>query len=159
MDIVTKNLVSSFKEEESLSDDTEDSTLFEHFANFCVVSNEYGEEFDVDDIHTGGGDDLQLDGLAIIVNGTLVADITEVEDLAATTSISKRSLCSAKRNPEATSPVAKFQFFSLELKISFPKTRLFLETTLSKRRKLSLGSFTSEVRFSSEAIPSCTCTT
>jgi hypothetical protein len=69
MDLVTKNLVSSFKDEESLPDDTSDSTLFEHFANFCVVSKEYGEEFAVDDIHTGGGNDLGIDGIAIIVNG------------------------------------------------------------------------------------------
>jgi hypothetical protein len=58
--------------------------VFEHFANFCVVSQDYGEEFDVDDVHTGGGDDLGMDGLAIIVNGAMVSDPTEVEDLAAT---------------------------------------------------------------------------
>jgi hypothetical protein len=54
MDLVTKNLVSSFKDEESLPVDTDEATLFEHFANFCVVSQDYGEEFDVDDVHTGG---------------------------------------------------------------------------------------------------------
>lgn len=82
MDLVTKNLVSSFKNEESLPDDTDNATLFEHFANFCIVSKEYGEEFDVDDVHTGGGDDLGIDGLAIIVNGAMVSDTTEVDDLA-----------------------------------------------------------------------------
>ncbi len=84
MDIVTKNLVSSFRNEESLPDDMDPATLFEHFANFCVVSQNYGEEFDVDDIHTGGGDDLGIDGFAILVNGTAVSDSTEVEDLATT---------------------------------------------------------------------------
>jgi hypothetical protein len=83
MDLVTKNLVSSFKDEESLPSGTDDATVFEHFANFCVVSQDYGEEFDVDDVHTGGGDDLGMDGLAIIVNGAMVSDPTEVEDLAA----------------------------------------------------------------------------
>ena len=84
MDLVTKNLVSSFKDEESLPTGMDDATLFEHFANFCVVSQDYGEEFDVDDVHTGGGDDLGIDGLAIIVNGAMVSDATEVEDLAIT---------------------------------------------------------------------------
>jgi hypothetical protein len=84
MDLVTKNLVSSFKDEESLPDNIDDATLFEHFANFCVVSQDYGEEFDVDDVYTGGADDLGIDGLAIIVNGAMVSDATEVEDLAAT---------------------------------------------------------------------------
>lgn len=84
MDLVTKNLVSSFKSEESLPDSIDESLLFEHFSNFCVVSHEYGEEFDVEDVHTGGGDDLGLDGVAIVINGTLVSDSTEVDDLAAT---------------------------------------------------------------------------
>jgi hypothetical protein len=84
MDLVTKNLVSSFKDEESLPDDIDDATLFEHFANFCVVSQDYGEEFDVDDVHTGGGDDLGIDGIAIVVNGAMVSDASEVEDLATT---------------------------------------------------------------------------
>jgi hypothetical protein len=64
MDLVTKNLVSSFKDEESLPTGMDDATLFEHFANFCVVSQDYGEEFDVDDVHTGGGDDLG--GIAVL---------------------------------------------------------------------------------------------
>lgn len=84
MDLVTKNLVSSFRAEESIADDVDDSTLFEHFANYCVLSQEYGDEFDLDDMHTGGEDDLGLDGLAVIVNGTLVTDVTEIDDLAAT---------------------------------------------------------------------------
>lgn len=82
MDLVTQSLLSSFKSEESLPNDLEDSVLFEHFVNFCAVSNEYGEEFDVEEIHTGGGDDLGIDGLAVIVNGTLVFDADEVDDLA-----------------------------------------------------------------------------
>jgi len=64
MDLVTKNLVSSFKGEESLADEIDESILFEHFANYCVVSQDYGEEFELDDVHTGGGDDLGIDGLA-----------------------------------------------------------------------------------------------
>jgi hypothetical protein len=84
MDLVTKSLLASFKVEESLPANIDESVLFEHFVNFCAVSNEYSEEFDVEDVHTGGGDDLGIDGLAVIVNGTLVFDADEVADLAAT---------------------------------------------------------------------------
>jgi len=84
MDLVTKNLVVAFKTEESLPDATDDSTLFEHFVNFCIVSQEYGEEFDIDDIHVGGGDDLGIDGLAIVVNGSIINDASEIGDLATT---------------------------------------------------------------------------
>jgi hypothetical protein len=84
MDLVTQSLLTSFKEEESLPVNIDEAVLFEHFVNFCAVSNDYSEEFDVEEIHTGGGDDLGIDGLAIIVNGTLVFDAEEVADLAAT---------------------------------------------------------------------------
>lgn len=84
MDLVTQSLLSSFLSEESLDVSLDDPVLFEHFVNYCAVSHEYGEEFDVEDVHTGGGDDLGIDGIAIIANGTLVTDLDEVEDLAAT---------------------------------------------------------------------------
>ena len=84
MDLVTKNLVSTFSQEQTLPNDLDASTIFEHFSNFCVLSREYGEEFEIEDVHTGGGDDLGIDGLAIIVNGVLVNDASEVEDLANT---------------------------------------------------------------------------
>ena len=84
MDLVTQNLLASFAQEESLPSDLEDSVLFEHFVNFSAVSTEYGEEFDVEELHTGGTDDLGIDGLAIVANGTMVYDWAEVEDLAAT---------------------------------------------------------------------------
>lgn len=84
MDLVTKNLIESFKTEESMSSEKDQGVLFEHFSNFCVVSKEYGEEFEIDDVHTGGGDDLGIDGIALIVNGVLVSDAEEVSDLAAT---------------------------------------------------------------------------
>jgi hypothetical protein len=81
MDLVTKNLVDTFKNQQNLADDIDGSTLFEHFANFCVVSKEYTEEFDVEDIHVAGGNDLQLDGMAIMVNGVLIRTKEEVDDL------------------------------------------------------------------------------
>lgn len=84
MDLVTQNLVNSFKQEQGFPDDVDNSTLFEHFVNYCVVSKEYSEEFEVEDIHVAGGNDLQLDGIAVIVNGLLVNSIDEIDDLAVT---------------------------------------------------------------------------
>ena len=84
MDIVTKNLVQTFRISQGFPDDINEPTLFEHFVNYCIVSGEYLDEFEIDDIHTAGGDDLQIDGLAIIVNGVIVNSIEEVDDLAET---------------------------------------------------------------------------
>ena len=84
MDLVTTNLVNTFREQQGFPADLALPTVFEHFANFCVASKEYSDEFDVEDVHVAGGNDLQLDGVLIIVNGVLVDSVEEVEDLAKT---------------------------------------------------------------------------
>ncbi len=81
MDLVTTNLVDSFREEQGFSSLLALPTLFEHFANYCVASSEYPEEFDVEDLHVAGGNDLQLDDVMVIVNGVLVDSVEEVDDL------------------------------------------------------------------------------
>jgi hypothetical protein len=82
MDIVTKNLLRTFHSEESLPIDVTEGVLFEHFANFCILAKEYSEEFSLDDIHTGEGGDMAIDGIAILVNGNLIANADEIDDLA-----------------------------------------------------------------------------
>ena len=82
MDLVTQSLLASFRQEESLPDEIDEPTVFEHFVNFISVSSEYSDEFDVEDIHTGGGDDLGIDGIALLANATLVSDLAEIDDLA-----------------------------------------------------------------------------
>ena len=82
MDLVTSNLVQTFKADEGFDNTTPSDVLFEHFANFCVLSHEYTDEFDLEDIHTGGGDDLGIDGIAVVVNGALISSLEEIDDLA-----------------------------------------------------------------------------
>lgn len=82
MDRITKSYVAAFQQEQSLAAVLDESTLFELFADYCIVTDEYDEEFDVAaDVHIGGEGDLGLDGLAIIVNGALVTAVEEAEDL------------------------------------------------------------------------------
>jgi hypothetical protein len=81
MDLVTSNLMATFRAEQGFPDDLSEPTVFEHFANYCVGSREYPEDFDLDDVHVAGGNDLQLDGLLILVNGLLVNATDEIDDL------------------------------------------------------------------------------
>lgn len=81
MDRITKALLESFKKEQSFTDTIQEPFLFEHFANYCIVSGEYSNSFDIDNIHVGGGQDMAIDGIAIIVNNKLVSSIEEVKDL------------------------------------------------------------------------------
>jgi hypothetical protein len=81
MDIVTKNLLKTFRAEESLSSNVEEDVLFEYFANYCILAKEYSEEFSLDDVHTGDSGDMAIDGIAVLVNGNLIANAEEVDDL------------------------------------------------------------------------------
>ncbi|GJD19579.1 hypothetical protein RIVM261_045350 [Rivularia sp. IAM M-261] len=81
MDRITSGLLKAFREEQSLLQDLAESVLFEQFVNYCIVSKEYNGSFSLEDIHVGGGADKALDGIAIIVNGSLINTKEELEDL------------------------------------------------------------------------------
>lgn len=80
MDRITKTLLQDFlKTQEIISDD--ESKNFEKFVNYSILCNEYNKNFDVDAISIGSGNDTGIDGLAIIVNGHLIEEINEIDDL------------------------------------------------------------------------------
>ena len=80
MDRITHNLLFEFVADQDLTHLPE-SEQFEHFVNNAVISTEYQESFDVEDVYVGGDGNPGIDGLAIIVNGSLVTDVDEVDDL------------------------------------------------------------------------------
>jgi len=45
MDLITKNLIGAFRQQQGFQDDMDSSELFEHFANYCVTAIEYADEF------------------------------------------------------------------------------------------------------------------
>ncbi len=81
MDRITESLLNTFKTEQSLSEELSESIIFEHFANYCTLAKEYNESFSLEDVHTSGGNDIGIDGIAIIINGTLITSTEEVNDL------------------------------------------------------------------------------
>lgn len=74
MDIVTNSLLNEFISEFELSG-FQQSQQFEIMAAYLAVKRNYSESFNPTDISTGGGSDLGIDSIAMIVNGNLVADI------------------------------------------------------------------------------------
>lgn len=83
MDQITKSLLDEFKANQSLHS-MKDSDAFERLGSFCVMSREFGESFNIEDVSMGGGNDIAIDGLAMIVNGSLVTTTDEITDLADT---------------------------------------------------------------------------
>jgi hypothetical protein len=82
MDRITASFVEEFCAERDISRLSE-SERFEAFAAYCVVSRQYDDGFDPEEIRTGGGNDLAIDAAALIVNGYLVSSVEEIVDLRA----------------------------------------------------------------------------
>lgn len=80
MDKITKSLIEELLKTQDLKHENT-AKDFERLVNFSVVSNEYTKTFDIDSVTVGDGDDTGIDGLAIIVNGQLIENIQEVDDL------------------------------------------------------------------------------
>jgi hypothetical protein len=83
MDRITKSLLSEFCSEHDLERQPEDKQ-FEHFASYLAVSRNHNETFDTADVVIGAGNDLGIDGIACIVNGTLVTDPEMIPELVQT---------------------------------------------------------------------------
>lgn len=80
MDRITKKLLQDFLEAQELEAGDESSD-FELFCNYSVLANEYNKTFDAKAVTVGAGADTGIDGIAIIVNGHLVEDIDEIDNL------------------------------------------------------------------------------
>ena len=79
MDRITKQLVNELVNTQEIKNKNE-SENFEFFVNFSVISNEYNRTFNLEDVTIGSGQDTGIDGLAIIVNGTIVTTIDEIDN-------------------------------------------------------------------------------
>lgn len=97
MDQVTASLLRQFSADCDLVGLPE-SKQFEHFASYAVIRKDYSAIFDTDNVVVGddrhdvendsGGHetsrkptDTGIDGIGIIVNGRLITDVDELEDL------------------------------------------------------------------------------
>lgn len=83
MDRITETLLNEFIQQNSLEKLPQEDA-FEHFAGYLVTSSHYSEVYDTGDIVVGAGGDTGIDSITIIVNGTLVTEPDEIEDLSET---------------------------------------------------------------------------
>lgn len=81
MDKITQGLLTEFTEQFDLGA-MEESERFETFATFLATRKHYSEApFDPPDLIVGKGGDTGIDGIAVIVNNSLISDIDSIEDL------------------------------------------------------------------------------
>ncbi|MGK7896718.1 MAG: hypothetical protein AB4372_24645 [Xenococcus sp. (in: cyanobacteria)] len=77
-DQILEKYVLDFKDEKGIIEHNFDK-IFEHFVNDSIVSKLYPRELNYEDLSTGGGDDIGLDGAAIIVNGNIITDENQID--------------------------------------------------------------------------------
>lgn len=80
MDKITKSLLETFSAQHEIEGQTE-STQFEHFSNYSIISKLNRSSFELEDIHTGSGGDCAIDGLCVIANGKIVTDPDELNEV------------------------------------------------------------------------------
>ncbi|EEY46591.1 AIPR family protein [Vibrio mimicus] len=80
MDKITGSLLKSFTEQCEL-ERLPESTQFEHFANYSILSKQFRGSFELDEVHSGSGGDCAIDGLYVLINGRLVNDSDELREI------------------------------------------------------------------------------
>lgn len=80
MDRITKQLLNDFIETQEIKE-IDESKNFEKFCNYTIISNYYNKTFDFNNITIGSGGDTGIDGVAIIINGNLIEDNEEINEL------------------------------------------------------------------------------
>lgn len=77
MEKVIESLVKGFQADHDLTELSE-SEAFEAFATYCVLSSYYNDSFNPDEYRIGGGNDLGIDAYAVLIDGDLYRDPTDV---------------------------------------------------------------------------------
>lgn len=81
MDRISKSLLDEYSQDVDIEKLPED-TRFEHLATFLAVGRHSTDTVDVSELVIGAGGDTGIDGIGVLVNGTLVTDPEEVAELA-----------------------------------------------------------------------------
>lgn len=83
MDRITASMLTEFVTASGLEQLPEDQA-FEHFCGYSVTSSHHSDSFASEDIVVGAGADCGIDCVAVIVNGYLVTEPEEIDDLVGT---------------------------------------------------------------------------
>lgn len=83
--IIIENCVKAFKNDYNIFEKKEDVS-FEHFSNYCVISKYCQDAYQEDptfyeDVHTGCGGDLGIDGILILLNDQPITTIEQIQDI------------------------------------------------------------------------------
>lgn len=83
---IIQGYLKDFSQDFGFNSSIQETKLFEHFGNFCILSKIhpeafYNDNFKIQDLNIGKSNDTGLDGVAIVVNDHIVWSVDEIEDL------------------------------------------------------------------------------
>ncbi len=83
---ILQGYLTDFRKDFNFAESIKEDVLFEHFCNYCILSKVHPEaffndNFKIEEINVGGGQDTGIDGVAIVVNDHIVGSVDEIESL------------------------------------------------------------------------------
>lgn len=83
---ILQGYLTDFRKDFNFAQSIKEDVLFEHFCNYCILSKVHPEaffndNFKIEEINVGGGQDTGIDGVAIVVNDHIVGSVDEIESL------------------------------------------------------------------------------
>lgn len=83
---ILQGYLTDFKSDFNFDEKIKEDLLFEHFSNYCILSKVhpeafYNDNFKIEEINVGGGQDTGIDGIAIVVNEIIVNSKEEIDSL------------------------------------------------------------------------------
>lgn len=118
MDRITKSLLDEFVRDNGINELPEE-TAFEQFAGALVTQGHYTDSLSSEDISVGAGGDCGIDCISVLVNGSLVTEPEEIEDLAGTNGYLDVSFVFTQAERSASFETAKIGQFSFGVRDFF----------------------------------------
>lgn len=80
MDRITTSILEAFSKENGL-EKLPEAKRFEHLAAFLSIRRHFSRALDTADVVVGEGGDTGVDAIAIVVNGALITDVDQVQEM------------------------------------------------------------------------------
>lgn len=81
MDKITTSILDAFTKDNHLDPKLDEDVRFEHLTAYLTIRRHFSRALETADVVVGNGGDTGLDAIAIIVNGNLVTDVDQVQEL------------------------------------------------------------------------------
>lgn len=81
MDKITTSILNAFTKDNHLDPKLDEDVRFEHLTAYLTIRRHFSRALETADVVVGKGGDTGLDAIAIIVNGNLVTDVDDVQEL------------------------------------------------------------------------------